>query len=67
MPESRIITLQIPLAKRPAKVQLSDGTEMRPNDSLKAIRVSGWNYDAASQMLSIRFPYTYNDLTVTVN
>ncbi len=67
MPESRIITLQMPLAKRPAKVQLSDGTEMRSNDSLKAIRVSGWNYDAASQMLSIRFPYTYNDLTVTVN
>lgn len=66
MPESRLLTLQIPGVKKPAKVTLSDGTEMRENASLKAIRLSGWNYDAKTRTLSIRFPYAYKDLTITV-
>ncbi|MDE7414089.1 MAG: DUF5110 domain-containing protein [Muribaculaceae bacterium] len=66
MPESRIFTIEIPNAKKPKSVALSNGISMEENASLKAIRMSGWNYDAATKTLSIRFPYTYDNLTVTV-
>ena len=66
MPESRNLTIEIPGVKKPASVALSNGMEMRENASLKAIRLSGWHYDAKSRTLYIRFPYTYDNLTVTV-
>lgn len=66
MPESRLITLVVEDVKaRPKAVSLSDGTPMHENGSLKAIRQSGWNYNAKSHTLAIRFPYAYTPLTIT--
>ena len=64
MPEVRMITLEIPGAKRPREVSISNGMPMRESSSLKAIRQSGWHYDAASKTLSIRFPYNYTPVEV---
>lgn len=69
MPASRIITLEIPAVAKPKQVTLAAGEgtpemQLEESISLKAIRQNGWNYDASTRTLSIRFLYTYQPLTL---
>ena len=66
MPEGRNLTIEIPGVKKPSKIEMSNGIRMDQAVSLKAIRLYGWAYDAAKKTLYLRFPYQYEDLTVTV-
>ncbi len=67
MPEVRMITLEVVgVAKAPKSVSISNGMSMERNASLKAIRQSGWFYDAASQTLSVKFPWDNKELSLEV-
>ena len=66
MPEGRNLTFEIPMEKAPKEILMSNGIRMDKAVSLKAIRLYGWSYDAKAKTLYIRFPYQYEDLTVTV-
>lgn len=66
MPAMRMLTIVVEsVVRAPKNVELSDGTPMPRSESLKAIRQSGWHYDAANRRLELRFPYTYSDVTLT--
>ena len=67
MPSLRMVTLEIIDVARPVSVELSDGSPMPEAVSVKAIRQYGWAYDAVTRTLSVRFPWTYAPLGVSVN
>lgn len=67
MPEFRMLTFEIPgIERKPKSVTSSNSTPMPEAVSLKAIRQSGWSYDAKRKTLYLRLPYAYDRLTLTV-
>lgn len=66
MPSLRMITLEVVDVAKPKSVALSDGTPMEEAASLKMIRQYGWTYDSESRTLAVRFPWTYQPLSVTI-
>lgn len=66
MPESRNLTIEIPGVKKPSAIEMSNGIRMEEAASPKAIRQYGWTYDAASKTLLLKFPYSYDNLNITV-
>ena len=67
MPEFRMLTMQIVDVARPRSLQLSDGTRLEQAASPKAIRQYGWSYDAATRMLTVRFPCAYTNTSLEVD
>lgn len=66
-PEFRMLTMEImDVAATPKSVELSNHIPMPRENSVKAIRQSGWNYDASRHVLTLRFPYEYNSVEITV-
>ena len=66
MPETRMMTIKIMNTNRPSNVELSDDSPMREFESPKMIRQYGWCYDRVSRTLTVRFPYSYRPLGLTV-
>lgn len=67
MPQSRMFTFQIVgVKKAPKSVESSVGMPMLKSASLKAIRQSGWFYDAKSQTLYVVTPWDYSETTLTI-
>ena len=67
MPDFRMLTIEVVgVEKRPKSVTNSNGTPMPSQVSVKAIRQSGWYYDAAAKTLIIRLPYAYDRQTLTI-
>lgn len=66
MPDTRMLTFEIPMAKAPASVKNGDGTVFPDAVSPKAIRQYGWCYDKASGMLTVRTPLTLAPLTLRI-
>ena len=64
MPATRLLTFEIVDVMRPKSVELSDGTHLEESASLKAIRQYGWTYDATTRTLSVRFPWSYQPLSL---
>ena len=67
MPAQKLITLEVVDVKKPKSVKLSDGTPMDELASPKMIRQYGWSYDANTRLLTIRFPWTYKPLAVSIS
>ena len=66
MPEVRMMTFEIMDVAKPKSVKLSDGTDLPEAGSLKMIRQYGYVYDAATRTLSIRFPWNYAPLSLSI-
>ena len=66
MPEVRMMTFEIMDVAKPKNVSLSDGTQLEEAGSLKMIRQYGYVYDAATRTLSVRFPWNYTPLSLTI-
>lgn len=65
-PQVRLITVEVQnVLKAPAKVSASNGMRMPRAESLKQIRQSGWCYDAATRVLSMRITFDGSALTLT--
>ena len=67
MPEMRMMTLEIVDVKKPKGMQLSDGSPLQEMASPKMIRQYGWSYDAATRILTVKFPWNYRPLSLDVN
>ena len=66
MPEVRMMTFEIMDVAKPKNVSLSDGTQLEEAGSMKMIRQYGYVYDAATRTLSVRFPWNYTPLSLTI-
>lgn len=66
MPEARLLTFEIIGVDKPKDVVLSDGSLMPESGSPKAIRQYGWAYSQQDHTLTVRFPWNYNPITLTV-
>ena len=67
MPQSRMFTFQVEgVKKAPKSVEISNGMPMVKSASLKAIRQSGWCYDATRQTLYIVTPWDYTETNITI-
>lgn len=67
MPDFRMLTIEVMgVDRKPKEVSNSNGTPMPSQISLKAIRQSGWYYDAAKKILYLRLPYAYDHQTLTI-
>lgn len=66
MPETRMITMQFMNVSKPKKVSLSDDSRMEESASPKAIRLYGWYYDKDMKTLTVKFPWSYKPLGITV-
>ncbi len=65
MPEMRLLTFEIVDVKKPKSLHLSDGTPLQEMASAKMIRQYGWSYDAATRILTVKFPFAYRPLSLT--
>lgn len=65
MADFRQMTLQVVDCSRPASVELG-GELLAEGPSPKAIRQSGWSYDAASRVLTVKFPWPFVSTTLRV-
>lgn len=66
MPESRLITLEIPGTACPRQVTV-DGQRLMEVSTPKAIRNSAWCYNAATRTLTIGFGYAYKPLRLVID
>lgn len=66
MPESRMITMEVPGISRPASVDLN-GMRLLDVESPKAIRNGGWCYDEQNHTLIIGFTYDYKPLVISIS
>jgi alpha-glucosidase (family GH31 glycosyl hydrolase) len=68
MPEVRMITMEVVgVNKVPKSVAISNGMQMARSSSLKAIRQSGWHYNATTRTLSVIFPWDHKVLSLEIN
>lgn len=64
MPEGRMLTIEVEnVTRRPSAVAAGE-FPMPEAVSPKAIRQSGWSYNASSRSLTIRVPYSYSPLSI---
>lgn len=67
MPQTRMFTFEVVGVNRaPKDVEISNEMEMRQHSSLKAIRQSGWYYDAKNRSLFIVTPWDYTETSITI-
>lgn len=60
MPQVKMLTFEVVgVPRAPKGVTISNGDAMERSMSLKAIRQSGWYYDAATRSVYVRFPWDY--------
>jgi alpha-glucosidase (family GH31 glycosyl hydrolase) len=68
MPDFRMLTFEIETIKAaPTSVESSSGIPLPKCDSQKAIRQSGWAFDADKRLLTVRLPYEYTNEKLTIN
>jgi hypothetical protein len=68
MPDFRMLTFEIETIKAaPTSVESSSGIPLPKCDSQKAIRQSGWAFDAGKRLLTVRLPYEYTNEKLTIN
>lgn len=66
-PASRMLTFEIVgVKKSPESVEISNGMPMPKSQSLKAIRQSGYYFDAGKQTLYVVAPWDYSETTITI-
>ncbi|MDE7159647.1 MAG: DUF5110 domain-containing protein [Muribaculaceae bacterium] len=65
MPPFRQLTFEVIGVKKPKTVTASNGVPMPECVSVKAIRQSGWSYDAATRTLWLRLPWEYGVTELT--
>ena len=67
MPQAKMLTFQVVgINKAPKSVEISNGMPMAKSASLKAIRQSGWYYDAATRTLHIVTPWDYTETNIVI-
>lgn len=67
MPDFRDLTLVIEnVTRKPHSVTTNTDFPMPETGSLKGIRQSGWHYDSKAHTVTVRLPWTYDDLEVIV-
>lgn len=66
MPDFWQLTVEVVDVDMPGSVRLSGGDSLLKADSPKAIRQQGWSYDAATKVLTIKFPWNYSQEKVDV-
>lgn len=67
MPPYREITFEVRrVMKAPTEVTLSDGSPMPKAAKADAIGRTGWHYDAATHTLTVRVPWTYEPLSISI-
>lgn len=67
MPAYRLMTLRIPgVSRKPSSVTTSADVPLPECVSEKAIRQSGWAYDAASRTVTVRMPWEYDAVSFEV-
>lgn len=68
MPQAKMLTFQVVgINKAPKSVEISNGMPMAKSASLKAIRQSGWYYDAVTRTLHIVTPWDYTETNIVIN
>ena len=67
MPTTRLMTFKVVDVDKPSNVTLSNGSPMGEYGSPKMIRQYGWSYDAQTRTLTLRFPWTYQPLSLEIN
>lgn len=65
MPEMRQFTFEIPNVSKPRAVSLDEQMLMEVSTP-KALRNSGWSYDAASRTLTVAVPFAYHRLRLSI-
>lgn len=66
MPESRLLTFEIPDVAKPKSVSLSGGTPLPEFGGVAGIRQYGWSYDRDSRTLFVRFAWDYKPMSLTI-
>lgn len=66
MPESRMLTFEIPNVAKPKSVSVN-GQTIQAVSTPKAIRNSAWNYDSKTRMLTIGIGFGYEPTTIKIN
>lgn len=66
MPETRMLTFEIPMTKTPTGVENGDGVQFPEAISPKAIRQYGWSYDKTTRRLTVRTPLTAAPLSLRI-
>ena len=67
MPSTRMMTLEIMDSRDPVNVSLSDGSPMPRSESPRMIRQYGWCYDEETKIITVKFPWSYSPLSISVN
>lgn len=66
MPSTRMITLEIPAAKAPQDVTISNGARMEAAVSPQAIRQYGYCYDAKNGLSVVKFAWDGKDISLHI-
>lgn len=66
MPESRMITLEIINVNKPSVISLGENSVMEEFISPKMIRQYGWCYDEEKAVLTVKFAWSYQTLSMRI-
>lgn len=66
MPSVKMLTIEIVGTDRPKTVNLGD-LSLDQAISVKAIRQYGWYYNSAARTFTVRFPWSYDDVTLKIS
>lgn len=67
MEEMWQLTLQIVDVSMPKSMRLSDGTVLSQFLTPKMIRQYGWCYDPVNRILTVKFPWAFNEQTLSIS